>query len=35
VVLNYRQNLARFTEVKNRSDPENLFRLNTNVLPTV
>lgn len=35
VILNYRQNLARFTEVKNHSDPENLFRLNTNVLPTV
>ena len=35
VASNYRQNLARLTEVKNRYDPENLFRLNANVLPTV
>ena len=34
VASNYRQNLARLTEVKNRYDPDNLFRLNANVLPT-
>jgi len=35
VASNYRKNLARLTEVKNRYDPENLFRLNANVTPTV
>jgi FAD/FMN-containing dehydrogenase len=34
VASNYRQNLARLTEVKNRYDPDNLFRLNANVLLT-
>ena len=32
---NYRQNHERLVEVKNRYDPENLFRLNANVKPTV
>lgn len=32
---NYRQNLQRMVEVKNRWDPTNLFRLNANVQPTV
>ena len=31
----YRQNHARLVEVKNRYDPTNLFRLNSNVEPTV
>ncbi|MEE2898184.1 MAG: FAD-binding protein [Gemmatimonadota bacterium] len=35
VAENYQQNIERLTEVKNRYDPENLFRLNANVLPTV
>ena len=32
---NYRQNLARLVEVKNKYDPENLFRMNSNIAPTV
>lgn len=32
---NYRQNHARLVAVKNTYDPENLFRLNANVKPTV
>ena len=32
---NYRQNHDRLVAVKNRYDPENLFRLNANVQPTV
>jgi FAD/FMN-containing dehydrogenase len=31
----FRQNHDRLVEVKNRYDPENLFRLNANVQPTV
>ncbi len=31
----FRQSHARLVEVKNRYDPENLFRLNANILPTV
>jgi FAD/FMN-containing dehydrogenase len=31
----FRQNHERLVEVKNRYDPENLFRLNANVQPTV
>lgn len=32
---NYRQNHQRLVAVKNKYDPENLFRLNANVQPTV
>lgn len=32
---NYRQNLERLVTVKNTWDPQNLFRLNANVEPTV
>ena len=31
---NYQGNHARLVQVKNRYDPDNLFRLNANVLPT-
>jgi hypothetical protein len=31
----YRDNHARLVEVKNRYDPTNLFRLNSNVEPSV
>jgi hypothetical protein len=31
---NYRQNYDRLVQVKNRYDPENLFRLNQNIEPT-
>jgi hypothetical protein len=30
----YGANLERLVEVKNRYDPEKVFRLNLNVLPT-
>jgi FAD/FMN-containing dehydrogenase len=30
----YRSNLTRLVDVKNRYDPTNLFRLNANVKPT-
>jgi FAD/FMN-containing dehydrogenase len=32
---NYRQNFDRLVQVKNRYDPQNLFRLNANIRPTV
>jgi hypothetical protein len=32
---NYQGNIGRLTELKNRYDPTNLFRLNANVKPTV
>ncbi len=32
---NFGPNLARLTEVKNSYDPDNLFRLNANIRPTV
>lgn len=32
---NFRQNHRRLVQVKNRYDPTNLFRLNTNIEPTV
>lgn len=35
VRANYRQNHARLVSVKNRYDPDNLFRLNANILPSV
>ncbi len=35
VAENYQQNIDRLTEVKNRYDPTNLFRLNANVVPTM
>jgi FAD/FMN-containing dehydrogenase len=34
IQANYRTNLARMIDVKNRYDPTNLFRLNANVKPT-
>lgn len=35
VNANYRGNYPRLVEIKNRYDPDNLFRLNANILPTV
>ncbi len=35
VNANYRGNFARLVALKNRYDPGNLFRLNTNIQPTV
>jgi len=35
VAENYQMNIDRLTEVKNRYDPKNLFRLNANIVPTV
>lgn len=35
VNANYRGNYPRLVEIKNRYDPENLFRLNANIPPTV
>jgi hypothetical protein len=35
VASNYEVNLERLTDVKNRYDPKNLFRLNANIVPTV
>ena len=32
---NYRGNLVRLRQIKNRYDPTNLFRLNANIRPTV
>ena len=32
---NYQGNLPRLQQVKNRYDPQNVFRLNANVKPTV
>ena len=32
---NYRVNYERLVQVKNKYDPTNLFRLNTNIVPTV
>lgn len=32
---NYQRNIGRLTQVKNKYDPTNLFRLNANVKPTV
>jgi FAD/FMN-containing dehydrogenase len=32
---NYRENHGRLVEIKNKYDPDNLFRLNANVQPTV
>jgi hypothetical protein len=35
IQANFRQNHARLVTVKNKYDPKNLFRLNSNVRPTV
>ena len=35
VNANYRANHDRLVQIKNRYDPQNLFRLNANVQPTV
>ena len=35
VASNFQLNIERLTDVKNRYDPQNLFRLNANILPTV
>jgi FAD/FMN-containing dehydrogenase len=35
VNANYRENYPRLVEIKNKYDPDNLFRLNANVQPTV
>jgi FAD/FMN-containing dehydrogenase len=35
VQANYRGNFERLVQVKNRYDPQNLFRLNANIQPTV
>ena len=35
IQANYQQNFDRLVQVKNRYDPQNLFRLNANVRPTV
>ncbi|HSR42922.1 MAG TPA: FAD-binding protein, partial [Longimicrobiales bacterium] len=35
IIENFRENRARLVQVKNRWDPGNLFRLNTNIEPTV
>jgi FAD/FMN-containing dehydrogenase len=35
VQANYRENFERLVQVKNRYDPQNLFRLNANIQPTV
>ena len=32
---NYQGNIGRLTQLKNKYDPTNLFRLNANVKPTV
>lgn len=35
IQANWKQNHARLVAVKNKYDPKNLFRLNSNVIPTV
>ena len=35
VAWNYQANMDRLVRVKNRYDPKNLFRMNTNIRPTV